>query len=487
MTGTVAALLLSMSGAAVASAPTLARAVVPTPPVVTAVAAGNGDSLMVGEDGLVYGTGLNRGQLTGTADSLTPVPLTGLPADVSATAVAGGYAGFSLVIGDDGLVYGTGDNFFGQITGPRTSKSTLTPLTGLPLGVNATEVAASEYFSLVLGDDGVAYGAGSNGTSALTGTLDPKRTLRPMSGLPAGVSAVAVAAGGYHSLVLGDDGIAYGTGDGSQGELTGTTSRNTLTPLTGLPEGVSATAIGAGAGGGGGYSLVLGDDGVAYGTGANNNGQLTGEDESPRTTLTPLAGLPAGVRAVGVDSGVMGEFSLVVGDDGVVYGTGSNGDGQLTGAPGQRNELTPLTGLAPGVLATAVACGNAHTLVLGDDGLVYGTGNNESGQLTGTATPITTLTPLVWRIRNLTVPTITGSPVVGRTLTARVGTWEPAPGSYGYQWYRDGVALVGGTAKTHNVVAKDVGTRLKVKVTAKRAGYQSASKTTAATAKVTRG
>ena len=112
--------------------------------------------------------------------------------------------------------------------------------------------------------------------------------------------------------------------------------------------------------------------------------------------------------------------------------------------------------------------------MLGDDGLVYGTGNNDFGQLTGTATPRTTLTPFVWKITNLTMPTISGLPVVGKTLTARVGTWEPSATSYGYQWYRDGVALVGGTAKTHNVVAKDVGTRLKVKVTAKRPGYQSA-------------
>ena len=60
------------------------------------------------------------------------------------------------------MVYGTGTNYFGQLTGPEDSKSALTPLVGLPPGVLVTAVAAGFGTCLVLGDDGLVYGAGSN-------------------------------------------------------------------------------------------------------------------------------------------------------------------------------------------------------------------------------------------------------------------------------------------------------------------------------------
>ncbi len=64
-------------------------------------------------------------------------------------------------------------------------------------------------------------------------------------GLPDGVRAVSVAAGYVHSLVVGDDGLAYGTGWNFYGQLTGTGGRRTLTVLTGLPVGVRAVAAAA--------------------------------------------------------------------------------------------------------------------------------------------------------------------------------------------------------------------------------------------------
>lgn len=44
--------------------------------------------------------------------------------------------------------------------------------------------------------------------------------------------------------------------------------------------------------------------------------------------------------------------------------------------------------------------------------------------------------------------TITGSPQIGQELTADEGSWTPTPDSYTYQWYRNGTALTGKTAKT---------------------------------------
>ncbi|MFP7834047.1 cell wall-binding repeat-containing protein [Marisediminicola sp. LYQ134] len=82
-------------------------------------------------------------------------------------------------------------------------------------------------------------------------------------------------------------------------------------------------------------------------------------------------------------------------------------------------------------------------------------------------------------------PKITGSPLVGKTLTAAPGTWGPAPVTLKYQWYAGGKAIAGATKKTHLVTSYDVGTRVTVKVTGSKSGYRSVAKTSAATAAVT--
>ncbi|WP_341925094.1 carboxypeptidase regulatory-like domain-containing protein [Nocardioides psychrotolerans] len=73
-------------------------------------------------------------------------------------------------------------------------------------------------------------------------------------------------------------------------------------------------------------------------------------------------------------------------------------------------------------------------------------------------------------IVNNALPTISGSPVVGGTLTTTNGTWTPVPTSFAYQWLADGTAISGATAASYVPVAGDVGKRLSVRVTAKRAG-----------------
>ncbi len=81
-------------------------------------------------------------------------------------------------------------------------------------------------------------------------------------------------------------------------------------------------------------------------------------------------------------------------------------------------------------------------------------------------------------------PTVAGTAVVGQTLTAKVGTWSPTPTTLTYQWYRGSTAISGATGKTHTLKAADRGARVKVKVTGARAGYDTASRTSASTATV---
>ncbi len=472
--GSVVALLVPLTGAAAVVAEPARPA--PATPKVVLIAAGLAHSLVIGADGRVYGAGSNDlAQLTGTQRrKLGLILLSGLPAGVRATAVSGGM-GNSLVVGDDGQAYGAGLNQTGQLTGTQDWWHRLHPLQGLPTGVRAVAVASASYHNLVLGDDGVAYGTGDNWSGQLTGgPANHVRTLIPLTGLPAGVTGEAIAGGNAFSLVLGDDGVAYGAGNNAVGQLTGSEPYvRTLTPLAGLPAGVEATAIAAS----GTQSVVLGSDGVAYGAGHNQVGQLTGTDD-PRLALGPLTGLPDGVRAVAIAAGR--RHTLVLGDDGLVYGTGSNSDGQLTHRREFRLTLTPLERLWTGAAPVAIAAGHRHSLVLGSDGRVYGAGANGLGQITGDISGgMNSFIVMEWGFANLERPTIAGTTSVGQRLTVHPGRWWPAAASYRYRWYRHGVPIPGATSKSRVLVAADLGARIKVRVTAEGADHRPASRFTA--------
>lgn len=63
-------------------------------------------------------------------------------------------------------------------------------------------------------------------------------------------------------------------------------------------------------------------------------------------------------------------------------------------------------------------------------------------------------------------PTIAGTPVVGETLTASPGTYEPAASSVAYQWYADGAPIAGATAATYTLTDAEVGKVVRVEVVA---------------------
>jgi len=85
---------------------------------------------------------------------------------------------------------------------------------------------------------------------------------------------------------------------------------------------------------------------------------------------------------------------------------------------------------------------------------------------------------------NTAVPTISGTPQVGQTLTASQGTWSNSPTSYAYQWSAGGAAISGATSSTYAPVTADAGKTITVTVTATNSAG-SASATSAATSAVT--
>lgn len=80
-------------------------------------------------------------------------------------------------------------------------------------------------------------------------------------------------------------------------------------------------------------------------------------------------------------------------------------------------------------------------------------------------------------------PTIVGTVAVGSKLTAKPGTWTSGT-SLSYQWYASGTAIRGATASTFTLTTAQRAKTITVKVTGKKSGYTTASKTAKSTAKV---
>ncbi len=79
------------------------------------------------------------------------------------------------------------------------------------------------------------------------------------------------------------------------------------------------------------------------------------------------------------------------------------------------------------------------------------------------------------------------TPRVGQKLTAKTGSWAPAPVGLTYQWYRGSVAIQDATGSTYQVQAVDLGNRLRVKITGSHDGLSAKSRTSSSTSKVARG
>ena len=78
-------------------------------------------------------------------------------------------------------------------------------------------------------------------------------------------------------------------------------------------------------------------------------------------------------------------------------------------------------------------------------------------------------------IASTSAPTITGTPAVGRTLTAQPGTWLPTSGvSFLYQWYVGSTQIAGADSRRLLLTPDLAGARIRVRVIATARGWNNA-------------
>jgi hypothetical protein len=127
---------------------------------------------------------------------------------------------------------------------------------------------------------------------------------------------------------------------------------------------------------------------------------------------------------------------------------------------------------------TGLACGTSYTLAVD----AYDAASNRSAQtsLVSATAPCSSSSssppPPPPAPTNTSLPTVSGSALVGATLTASAGSWSGSPTKYAYQWQYCSADMAscsditGNTATSYSPVTWDAGGRDRVKVTATNAG-----------------
>ena len=340
---------------------------------VTKIAAGGLHTVILLENGSVWAAGNNNNGQLGTGDQFERTAFTQMvtdPSDIFIDIAAGDL--YTAVLKSDGTVWATGDNGSGQL-GIGTSGDFRITLTEMIDSNNSDIIAiAASYRTIVLKSNGTVWGTGDNWSGSLgIGTSgDTRTTLTAMTDFNSSVAAIAT--GFEHTIVLKNDGTVWATGDNNDGQLgIGSFDQQiTLTAMTDFNSSITALAAG------GFYSLVLKNDGTVWATGANDFGQLGIGTLDPQLTLTAMTDFNSSITALAAGF----YHSLVLKSDGTVWATGRNENGQLgIGSTNPQPILTAMTENNSAV--SAIAGGDRHSVVLKNNGRVWATGYNLSGQL----------------------------------------------------------------------------------------------------------
>lgn len=401
------------------------------------IAAGQGHSLALTDDGMVYTWGRNdTGQLgnNATTDVMLPVTVTvtGTPMSNKTIVEIASGARHSLAIDSSGKVYAWGHNGSGQL-GNNSTVNALTPVAvQAPADKNIIQVSGSGWLgasSSALASDGTVYswgrgfdgqlGDGTNNDSSV-----PVITTINLVDTPSTPTHVMAKPGDTTAIISWQAPIVSGgqniTGYVLQYQAVGASSWTTINvaaaatshTITGLTNDQT-------------YRVRLAAKTTA-GTGDFSNVVLVTPHAKPTiTNVSPAIGPIAGGQNVTLTGAnfvlknkkimqtVNGNgYSLALSADGTVYTWGRNEYGQLGNGVTATNSPVPVavkTAGTPmeGKTIVQVAAGATHSLALATDGTIYAWGKNEYGQLGNDSTT------------NSSVPVVVktaGTPMAGKTI-----------------------------------------------------------------------
>ncbi len=299
------------------------------------------------------------------------------------TVVAGN--NLTLALKTSGSTYVWGENTWGQTANGNLTTPQSTPL-ALAGAATWKSVATGGFHTLGIKTDGTLWAWGLNFNGQLgngqSGSISPGQPKYSPIPVKIGVATdwLVVGAGDGHSLGIKGTTtpVLMAWGQNASGQLglgnTNPVSLPTQIVVT-VPSGRQWASLACSAG----YSLALRSDGVVFGWGDNNNGQL-GQLNGPTQLNAPTAINLLTVQTLSIAAGT--SHVAAIGQDNTLWMWGSNVSGQLGKGPSG----TPTIYTVPAQIGTdlwvAVACGGAHTLAIRlADQTLWTWGSNSDGQL----------------------------------------------------------------------------------------------------------
>ena len=261
------------------------------------------------------------------------------PASTFYAFMPGTYSGhFSGFVDQNGDLYMSGDNSTYGPFGNNSTSNTNSPVQAMS-GITSIKGAAhGRYHSIVVLDDGSMYGAGRNQVGQLGDGSTATRST-PSSITTSGV-VESVSCGGYFSHCLKSDGSVWGWGQGAWGMLGngGTAHKSTPTAMIGGHTFVKLDS-------GGFVPIMIRDDGTLWSCGYNDVGEVGDGTTTHRSS--PVSVLGGGSF---IDVGGGGSYhSAALRSDNTVWAWGKNASGQL-GDNTKSNRSSPVSVLISNVV-----------------------------------------------------------------------------------------------------------------------------------------
>ena len=360
------------------------------------VVASAANTAAVDDEGNLYTAGDNlRGQLARTLDFYVDEDsvLTKVSTSAKTIDVALG-VDHIVVLDENGEVWTAGCNQYGALGIDEnagkywygTQIETLRKVTVGDGSVKIRAVAAGQYHTILIDENGGAWTAGYNsdgqlGRSENVNSGTPNTVFKKAEGLD-NVKIIGASGGTAHTVLLDESGNVWTAGNNLHGQLGRQTAKNVNPKFEKVADGISGvkiTAIAAGSR----YTVLLDESGNVWTAGSNGYGELGRETNGMSSSVFGKADLQGATAAKFIAAG---GTTIVIDTDGNVRTSGINGHGQLgrdTGSESSDSKLLAVTDGIDGaeIIAAATGAGAYHSVLLDKNGVIRTCGSNQCGQL----------------------------------------------------------------------------------------------------------
>ena len=358
----------------------------------------NEDVATIDENGVVTGKTLGYTTITGynSKNGLKAKAIINIYRNqegaITVPVVGQGY-GNTITLKEDGTVWATGKNDYGQLgVGDTTNRNTSVQVKideNTYLG-NVIKIDVTDDSTIALTKTGEVYAWGKNENGELGVGDKTYRSyatrVKEIDGNGYLENIIDIASGEANGYAIDKNGNVYGWGYGGYNQIDDTaTSKVYPTKMSDCTDAISVSA-------GDCFMMFMQSNANVVARGYNNYGQ-SGDGNTTSA--------PSGTRKVGNDINKIcagNDSTLIIKEDGTVWTAGRNRYGELgVGDTSNRTTYTKLT-LEDGteIKAKYGELNSSITTILGKDGKVYTTGYNGYGQLSnGTTTNSTKLKPML--------------------------------------------------------------------------------------------